>query len=734
MRKKLINPLEHLWRHALLLAMLLETSGAWAQPNEATSFDLWVAGVKVTSENAADVTGALPTAAPQVYYNPETNVLTLDNAELTKESGDAIETKMSSLTVHLKGSSYITCYDETAVAFKSTAEGGTTITFTTDEEDPGFLSMATRYDAFGDQITTEYENRLYFNNSGDYKYIEYIEYLNKPYIYAYANEDEAGNLVYTLQCIKGDDTPDGTNCCYAIDYAEESLTDVPETETTFDDEEPFEIPLLGPCTVTAYAKYGDVRSETGVAKLFGLTFTKARTTVGENIELPTVIPALDQGMAATFTTYNEAYVSETEGVFTATALGTAYFDGNIDFGEAYPESYEILNSDGMLGNVAITILPPTPTISLVSGSYDGPQTVTLSSDYVQQNEQTASIRYFFGEDKNVNALTYEGQLTIGESTVLNAWVEGHDETGLPICSDTVSAAYTIRQDPDLRFYDATIMTHFAEVQRAEAVIGGENFVQPALQNRNELPVAYSSSNEQVATIDADGLVTLVGTGTSTITASSEATDEFLAGSAAYTLDVSRKLDISFGNRSWATYCAPEDLSVPNGITAAYQVKGIVDGTVTAEPLRCLPKGVGVLLERAEGGPTEDFVATAYETSTEAFDFSRNLLHGTGEATSVASLTDDDATIYVLYYDEFVKTTSGTIPACRAYLALPATVAPVGARLRIVRGGDAATAIDGVDATATDAAHVFDMKGRRLAGQPTRKGIYLKGGKKVVVTK
>jgi hypothetical protein len=87
MRKKLINPLEHLWRHALLLAMLLETSGAWAQPDEATSFDLWVAGVEVTSENAADVTGALPTAAPQVYYNPETNVLTLDKADLKLESG-----------------------------------------------------------------------------------------------------------------------------------------------------------------------------------------------------------------------------------------------------------------------------------------------------------------------------------------------------------------------------------------------------------------------------------------------------------------------------------------------------------------------------------------------------------------------------------------------------------------------------------------------------------------------
>ncbi len=655
MRKKLINPLEHLWRHALLLAMLLVTSGAWAQPDEATSFDLWVAGIEVTSENAADVTGALPTAAPQVYYNPETNVLTLDNADLKLESGDAIETEMSSLTVHLKGSSYITCYDETAVAFKSTAKGGTTITFTTDEEDPGFLSMATRYDAFGNLITTAYRNGLfYYNNGGDYKY---IEYLNKPQIYAYYDADED-----VMKMGMEGASDDVVELRYSIDYADAQLTDV--TDALYDMKG--DIPLLGPCTVTAYAKAGDTQSDADVGKLFGLAQATKRLPLsqGATVELPLLIPA----------------VAEDDGIGL--------------------EVVSISNDEvAYLGQNKELCLRGTGTCTV---------TVALSIDDEESLE--------------------------GKFRILNEWdkIEGTENDygyGLKFDLEVFEP-----QDPDLRFYDATIMTHFAEVQRAEAVIGGENFVQPALQNRNKLPVAYSSSNEQVATIDADGLVKLVGTGTTTITASSEATDEFLAGSAAYTLYVSRKLDISFGNRSWATYCAPEDLNVPNGITAAYQVTGIVDGTVTAEPLRCLPKGVGVLLERAEEEPTKDFVATAYGASTEAFDFSRNLLHGTGKATSVASLTDDDATIYVLYYDEFVKTTSGTIPACRAYLALPATVAPVGARLRIVRGSDAATAIDGVDATATDAAPVFDLKGRRLAGQPTRKGIYLKGGKKVVVTK
>lgn len=51
-------------------------------------------------------------------------------------------------------------------------------------------------------------------------------------------------------------------------------------------------------------------------------------------------------------------------------------------------------------------------------------------------------------------------------------------------------------------------------------------------------VTYSSSNEEVATVDATtGKVTIVATGTTNITASTEENDEYNAGSASYTLTV-----------------------------------------------------------------------------------------------------------------------------------------------------------------------------------------------------
>ena len=64
------------------------------------------------------------------------------------------------------------------------------------------------------------------------------------------------------------------------------------------------------------------------------------------------------------------------------------------------------------------------------------------------------------------------------------------------------------------------------------------FKTPSLTNPNKLAVTYASSNKDVATVDANtGVVTLVGVGSTTITASSEKTETYAAGSASYTLNV-----------------------------------------------------------------------------------------------------------------------------------------------------------------------------------------------------
>ena len=65
----------------------------------------------------------------------------------------------------------------------------------------------------------------------------------------------------------------------------------------------------------------------------------------------------------------------------------------------------------------------------------------------------------------------------------------------------------------------------------------EDFVGQTVNNPNNLEVTYTSSNPEIATVDNNGNVTLVAAGTTVITASSEETEEFLAGKATYTLTV-----------------------------------------------------------------------------------------------------------------------------------------------------------------------------------------------------
>ncbi len=66
---------------------------------------------------------------------------------------------------------------------------------------------------------------------------------------------------------------------------------------------------------------------------------------------------------------------------------------------------------------------------------------------------------------------------------------------------------------------------------------GDDVPANALINPYNLPVTWTSSDEAVATVAADGAVTVLGAGTTTITAASEATDEYRAGKASYVLNV-----------------------------------------------------------------------------------------------------------------------------------------------------------------------------------------------------
>lgn len=218
----------------------------------------------------------------------------------------------------------------------------------------------------------------------------------------------------------------------------------------------------------------------------------------------------------------------------------------------------------------------------------------------------------------------------------------------------------------------------------------------------------------------------VGTATATITGLGN-----YQGTLTTTFEIVREIILSFSEKnSWATYCATEDLIVPDGLSA-YVVTSINGSTVQVEEIGFIPEGQGVLLNCEEPAYASDgFFAAAYNGAHS--ELPNNYLEGITTATSVKTLAAEGKSIYVLYNDEFVKTNSGTIPANRSYLPVGMDV-NANARLSIsFADDDEITAIERIANSQQLNANgqYFDLQGRKVA-QPA-KGLYIVNGRKVVV--
>lgn len=74
-----------------------------------------------------------------------------------------------------------------------------------------------------------------------------------------------------------------------------------------------------------------------------------------------------------------------------------------------------------------------------------------------------------------------------------------------------------------------------------SAILGEDFESPTLSNPNNLQVSYWSSDKSVATVDADGKITLRSLGSATISAIFTGNDVYQYGEASYVLNVGRRV-------------------------------------------------------------------------------------------------------------------------------------------------------------------------------------------------
>ena len=106
-------------------------------------------------------------------------------------------------------------------------------------------------------------------------------------------------------------------------------------------------------------------------------------------------------------------------------------------------------------------------------------------------------------------------------------------------------------------------------------LGASDNTFPTLSNPNGLAVSYSSSDTSVATIDTEGNITLVSAGSTTIIAQTEADDSYAAGSAAYTLKVTKQsVSISWSESTFKAVLEEENafptlITDPAGLSVQY---------------------------------------------------------------------------------------------------------------------------------------------------------------------
>ena len=106
------------------------------------------------------------------------------------------------------------------------------------------------------------------------------------------------------------------------------------------------------------------------------------------------------------------------------------------------------------------------------------------------------------------------------------------------CSESDGAARWTITNLSIQETAQKVVVTFNEVSGDKTLFFEEGLTYNSAATANpERPITYSSSNQEVATIDATGMVTLVGPGTTVIKATTEADDTYREGVAQYTLTV-----------------------------------------------------------------------------------------------------------------------------------------------------------------------------------------------------
>ena len=285
-----------------------------------------------------------------------------------------------------------------------------------------------------------------------------------------------------------------------------------EDNISINEGESFTAPTLtGAQTTVTYSS-----SNTGVA------------TVNESTGDVAIVGAGTTIITATAEATNEYY--EASAQYTLTVIADPGTGGTVTFDFTNPTSLGLVapaasNGTSINGEVVSGAVTMTAT-------HGGTDTRIWNSNGKMDLRiyKGGSITFSVPDGYNITKITYTGAKNVptvwtGSEQSKTTEVDATTQISTATITYTQGAAVT-KQEQTLTFSGT-----------AFAIEEGESFTAPTLTGA-QTTVTYSSSNEAVATVDAaTGEVTIVGIGTTTITANAAEDETYYAASASYTLTV-----------------------------------------------------------------------------------------------------------------------------------------------------------------------------------------------------
>ena len=184
-----------------------------------------------------------------------------------------------------------------------------------------------------------------------------------------------------------------------------------------------------------------------------------------------------------------------------------------------------------------------------------------------------------------------------------------------------------------------------------------------------------------------------------------------------------------GSNDYDTFVDPEhNLMVPSVLTA-FTVKSVGETSVVLSPITdgVIPAGVPVLLLSKSVDSDDIRTSSTEEKGTAKGGQLKAAPKGGKEVKSIGN-------IYLLYKDKFYLSQTGKIPENGVYLELKEEQAQKASSRGVLSiGDDGTTGIQQIDnGLNLEKNGWYTLDGRRLESAPTRKGLYINNGKKVVI--